>query len=186
MDKFTGTVTGFSRALDKIAGLCMFSIMLLIVANIVLRAVFNHPLLGAYDYVVFLTVLTIALSLANCAIQNGHIAVDFVVDRLPVKVQAVIDLVMNAAAMFFWLLCAWQIGIYAKSMAVSGVVSSTAQIPVYPFIYLVAIGLLALSMVLLVRTMESMQKVFVPSCGSPVTPGVKTVKSMQKAAAVNK
>lgn len=183
VEKFTGLVTATSRILDKIAGFCMVSIMLLVVSNIVLRVLFNHPILGTYEYVVFLTVAAIGLSLAHCAVQNGHIAVDILMDRLPLKIQGVIDLVMNTAALLFWGLCAWQIGIYANKMAISGLVSPTSQIPMHPFIYLVAFSILALSLVLLSKTMESLQKVFLPSPGS-LLQGMLT-ESIQKAA-VNK
>lgn len=184
MGKFTVAVSALSRGLDKIAGLCMVLIMVVVVSNILMRVIFNRPILGTVDYVVFLTVAVISLSLAHCAFQKGHIAVSFVVDRLPLKIQAVVDLAMNAAAMFFWGLCVWQIFIYANKMAANGLVSATAQIPVYPFIYLVAIGLLALSMVLLVNTVESTQRVFSPA-SSNVKEG-KAVEFLQKAAAVNK
>lgn len=185
MFKFTRLVAGLSRILDKIAGLCMVSAMLLVVVNILLRALFNRPILGVYEYVIFLTVATIGLSLAHCAIQNGHIAVSFVFDRLPLKVQGVVDLVINATGLLFWGLCAWQVGIYAHSTAASGVVASTSQIPLYPFIYLVAFGLLALGLVLLARTMEAVQKVWQPETAN-LSPAVNPVKSMQKAAAFNK
>lgn len=184
MEKLKIAVSALSRGLDKIAGLCMVLIMVVVVSNILMRVIFNRPILGTVDYVVFLTVAVIALSLAHCALQKGHIAVSFVVDRLPLKIQAVVDLSMNAAAMFFWGLCAWQIFLYANKMAASGLVSATAQIPVYPFIYLVAIGLLALSLVLLVSTVESTLRVFSPS-SSYVREG-KAVEFLQKAAAVNK
>lgn len=114
MGKLAGLVTGLSRVLDKIAGLSMVAVMVLVVSNILMRVIFNRPILGAYEYVVFLTVITIGLSLAHCAVQNGHIAVSFVVDRLPLRVQVAVDTVMNAAALIFLGLCAWQIAVYAK------------------------------------------------------------------------
>jgi len=182
MKKFTGLVTGLSRVLNNIAGFCMVIVMMLVVTNIVLRVLFNRPILGTYEYVVFLTAVMIGLTLAYCAIQNGHLAVDFVVDRLPLKVQAVIDTLMNITALFFWGACVWQIGKYARSMAVSGVVSPTTQTPLSPFIYLVAFGILALSLVLLVKTIESVQKAFSFSSISIPAPNVRAVESIQKAA----
>lgn len=186
MEKFSVSVTGISRILDKIAGLCMVSIMVLVISNILLRVLFNSPILGTYEYVVFLTVGTIGLSLAHCAVKNGHIAVSFVFERLPGKMQIAVDLVMNTAAFVFWSLCAWQVGVYANTLAASGVVSPTTQIPLYPFVYLVAVGLLALCLVLLVKTAESMQKLVLSSSISLLPPRVKGVESIQKAAAVNK
>lgn len=182
MNKFTGLVTGLSRVLDKIAGLCMVAIMALIVSNVLLRALFNRPILGTIDYVVFLTAVMIGLALAYCAVQNGHIAVSFVVDRLPIRMQSLVAIVMDILSLSFWGLCVWQIGLYAERMAVTGVVSPTTQTPLYPFIYLVAFGLLALCLVLLVRTMESFRKAFSPSSVSLVAPKVRAIETIQKAA----
>ncbi len=182
MSNLTRMVTGFSRILDQIAGFCMVAVMGLIVANILLRAIFKRPILGTIEYVVFLTVAMIGLALAYCAVQNGHIAVDFVVCRLPLKVQAVIGNVMNAVALVFWGTCAWQVGKYAQSTVISGAVSSTVQIPLYPFIYIVAIGLAALSLVLLAATMESVRKEFLSRSMSILEPRVSAIETIQKVA----
>ena len=158
MKQFAGLVSGLSSVLDKMSGLLMVSIMLLIVANIFLRVLFNHPVLGAYEYVGFLTAALIGLSLANCAVKKGHIAISFLVERLPERVQAVVDIFINTAALLFWGFSAWYICAYAKSIAVNGVVSATTQTPISPFIYLVAIGLFVFCLVLLANLIESIKK----------------------------
>lgn len=182
MKQFSGLIAGLSRVLDKIAGLCMVAVMLLVVANVLLRAIFNRPILGTYEYVIFLTAVMIGLALAYCAVQNGHIAVSFLFDRLPLKIQASVEMGMNILSTLFWGLCVWQVGNYANSMAINGVVSPTTQIPIYPFIYFVALGMLALCLVLLVRVMESIQKAYSFNILSFVAPKVGSVDSMQKAA----
>lgn len=158
MRQFSGIVTELSRILDKIAGFFMVALMVLVVVNVLLRVVFKSPILGTYEYVGFLTAAMIGLALAYCAVQNGHIAVGLVVDRLRMKTQAYIDIVVNVTALSFWGLATYYVGLYAKSMTVSGVVSPTTQTPFYPFLYLVALGLLVLCLVLLVRFIESVKK----------------------------
>jgi len=160
MKQFTGFVAGLSQQFDKIAGLCIAGVMLLVVSNILLRTVFNRPILGTYELVGLLTALGIGLALANCAFQNAHIAVDFVVDHFPLRLQAIVDSSINLISLVFWSLSAWHLGKYASNMTVSGVVSSTAQVPVYPFIYLVATGLSGLCLVLILRWMDSTKKAF--------------------------
>lgn len=161
MKVFSGLVTEFSKLLDKLAGFCMVLLMLLVVSNVVLRAVFKSPILGTYEYVGFLTAVMIGLALAYCAVQNGHIAIGLMVDRLCCRTQAGVDIMVNATALGFWGLAAWYIARYAGSMTASGVVSPTTQTPFYPFVYLVAFGLLALCLVLMVRLVESVKKVAV-------------------------
>ncbi len=154
MGTFSDLVKKVTGVFDRIAGLCMFSIMLLIVANVILRTVFNTPILGAYEYVVFLTSATIGLSIAHCAFQNGHIAVSFIVDKLPKTTQKLIDITMGITVFVFWLLCSWQISIYAKSLAVNGIVSPTSKMPEYPFVYIVGLGVFTLSLVMLVKIVD--------------------------------
>ena len=161
MKVFSGLVTEFSKLLDKLAGFCMVLLMLLVVSNVVLRAVFKSPILGSYEYVGFLTAVMIGLALAYCAVQNGHIAIGLMVDRLCCRTQAGVDIMVNATALGFWGLVAWYIAKYAGSMTSSGVVSPTTQTPFYPFVYLVAFGLLALCLVLLVQLVDSLKKVTV-------------------------
>ena len=104
MKQFTGLVTGFSRVLDRIAGLCLVSVMVLIVTNILFRVFLKRPILGTYEFAGFLTATVIGLALAYCAVQNGHIAVTFVMDRLSSRVQAFVDAAMNLCAFLFWVL----------------------------------------------------------------------------------
>lgn len=158
LDQFTGTVTAVSRVLDKVAGLGLVLIMLLVVANIIFRVVFNSPITGTIEYVGFLTAAVIGLSLAYCAVQNAHIAVNLVVDRFPVRWRGVVDVAMHILSAVFWGLGAWHMLQYARSLVANGVVSPTTQTPFYPFVYCVGLGLLALSLVMLVKSIEVIKR----------------------------
>jgi TRAP-type C4-dicarboxylate transport system permease small subunit len=158
MEKVTGLVTRISRLLDQLAGLCFVLVMSLVVMNILLRVLFKTPILGAYEIVGYLTAIGIGLALASCAVQNGHIAVDLVINRLPCKLQATIDTLMNLIAFCFWGLAAWHLGKYAQEMTVSKVVAATTRIPLYPIIYLIALSVLGLCLVLMVKMFNSFKK----------------------------
>ena len=45
MKQFAGFVTGFSRLLDRLAGLCLVSVMVLIVTNILSRSLLKRTIL---------------------------------------------------------------------------------------------------------------------------------------------
>lgn len=152
-------VTKMSRTLDALAGLCLVITMLLVVLNIMLRKLTSLSILGTYEYVGFLAALTVGLAIANCAVQNGHIAVDFIIERFSSRKQAWIDMLMNSVAFVFWGLSAWFICDYARQMVERGVVSPTTQTPFYAIVYLVAVGVFALCLVLLVRLFDLVQKV---------------------------
>lgn len=137
----------FSELLEKIGGIIFLIIMFLVVCNIFLRAFFNSPILGTYDFVGFLTAIAIGLSLANCALQKGHIAVDIFIEKFPIKIQSGFDLLTGTTSGLFFLITSWQLVKYGYSMVLSGQKSPTAMISYYPFIYVVAFGIFILSLV---------------------------------------
>jgi TRAP-type C4-dicarboxylate transport system permease small subunit len=159
LKQLAGIIKGASSSLDKLAGICLFSVMLLIVANIILRTVFNHPILGTYELVGFLTAMGMALALAHCAFQDGHIAVGFILEQFPQKIQSIAAVLVNAASLLLWAGAVWSLGKFGYAMKIKGLVSPSAEIPVYPFIYLVAFGLLGLCLVLLFKLLVSFREV---------------------------
>lgn len=159
MDQLSGLVKKASSILDKLAGMFITLVMILIVANIILRKVFNSPILGTYELVGFLTAMGIAFALSHCAFQNAHIAIDFIMQRLPSKIQAVVSVLVNAVSLVFWAAVVWFLGKFAYAMKIKGLVSPSAEIPVYPFIYLVALGVAGLCLVLLFKFMVSFREV---------------------------
>lgn len=158
MKQFAGVVKGASSILDKLAAVCIFSVMLLIVVNIILRTVFNSPILGTYELVGFLTAMGVALALAHCAFQDGQIAVSFIIERFSKRIQSIAALLVNAASLALWAAVVWSLGKFGQAMKIKGLVSSSAEIPVYPFIYFIAIGLLGLCLVLLNKLLVSLRE----------------------------
>lgn len=148
-----------SRIMDRIAGLGIFLIMLLVVGNIILRTVFKQPLVGAVDYVNVLIAVSIGLAIGYCAFQDGHIAVEFIVARMPEKLSAAVAIVVDLLALAFWGLASWYAVGFACSMASNGLVTSTSQIPLSPVVYTIALGLLVICLVLLLNLIKSIRKV---------------------------
>jgi len=158
MNKAAVLVKNISRHLDKLAGLCIVAVMMLVVSNVLLRTIFHRPILGTYEYVTLLTAVGIGLALAYCAFQNGHIAVDFIIERFPPKMQAFIDIFTNIIALGFWTLSAWYVAQYAMMMMEKNMVTPTTQIPLAPVVFLIACGLWALSMVVSIRLSDSIRR----------------------------
>lgn len=151
-------VARFAEILDVVAGWALTACMLVATFNVILRFL-GHPLKGAFEWVGFLTALSIGLALANCAVKDGHVAVTFLVDKLPAVWQSVIELVMGAVGAVFLGLATWEITSLGLTMVRSGEVSGTTRVPLYPFAFLVALGFLAYFLVNLVRLREPLGKV---------------------------
>lgn len=147
-------VWAVSKVFDAVAGISLLAVMFLVVLNIILRAFFKSPILGTYEFVGFLTSLAVGLALAHCALKNGHIAVGFLVAKLPERVRACIDGLTNITAAVFFVFCSWHMLDYAQSFAASGEVGLTTKIPFYPFVYGLAAALGLLCLVLILRAVE--------------------------------
>jgi len=152
-------ITQATRSMDRIAGWILMLAVFLIVVNILSRQLFRSSILGTYEYVGYLTAAVIALSVAYCAVQNAHIAVGFIVERFPVKMQSMIDIFTRFISLVFFGLVAWHMARYAWVTALSGELSPTTRLPFYPFIYLTALGLLALCAVILAQLLATLKKV---------------------------
>ena len=101
LDKCEKLLSKATKFLDQIAGLAIIAVMLLVVANVILRATVGRPILGTYEFVGFLTAIIIGLALAHCAFQNGHIAVDFIMKKFPDKVKVPVDFFIHLVSLVF-------------------------------------------------------------------------------------
>ncbi len=154
MQHFEAVIVKISRLMDLLAGVILAATASLVVANILGRVLFNRPILGTYELVGFLTAAVVGLALARCALENSHIAISFLTDKLPPSWQRFTELAVDLPAMVFLLFTAYNIFAYGSRLAASGVVSSTIRLPFYPFIYLVAAGFLMLAMTVLLSLLK--------------------------------
>jgi TRAP-type C4-dicarboxylate transport system permease small subunit len=159
MLSFEKTVYGISRKLNILSGFALVLMMGLVFVNVALRAVWT-PILGTYEFTGFLASLTITFALAHCASEKGHIAITIIADRLPLRVQAILDSFVAILGTALYAVISWQSVKYAIHMIKIGEVSPATATPFYPFIFAVAFGLLMLALILLNDVFTSIGKIF--------------------------
>ena len=157
MKSIHGILKKICSSTDLLAGICFFSVMVLIVVNIIMRKVFVLPIPGAYDLVNLLIATGIGLALSNCALNDGHIAMSLVTDKLSKGKQQIIDIIVYLASLSFWAIVVWQMCVYGISVFNRGVVSPTATIPIYPFVFVLGFNVLCLSLVLAFKLADSVK-----------------------------
>jgi TRAP-type C4-dicarboxylate transport system permease small subunit len=158
MKGFERFVSKLSRLLDNIAGWGIVLVMVMVVINIILRRVFNSPILGIYDFVSYITSVIIGFGLAWCALQKAHIAIEFIVDKFSEKSKSVIEVITGFCSVILLLFAGYQMVLDGFKVIKNGEVSATAQIPFYPFIFMVAFGLLVLCLVECVNVLKEVTK----------------------------
>lgn len=147
-------VHGIADLFNWVAAAAVAAMMLLTCADVMLR-LFRRPIPGTYEMVGLLGGVFAAFSLGYTSIKRGHIAVDFLVQRLPEKARKAVD-GANAliCGVLFGCIAASSLA-YGHDLKKFGEVSMTLQMPIYPFIYGIAAGCTLLTLVLLLRCLKS-------------------------------
>ena len=137
-----------------LSGICFFSVMVLVLANIIMRNVFNQPILGTVEIVGLLIATGLGFAMGNCEMRDGNIGMDI---ELPWsrKVGKSIEIAAHLISLCFWAIVVWQILVYTYASYINGRVTSTASIPVYPFIFILGFNVFCLCVALLYKLIRS-------------------------------
>lgn len=131
-------VRSISQLLHGIAGMSLLFLMLLTIADVVLRA-FRHPIPGTYELVGFAGALAIGLSMPFTSWTRAHVHVDSLVSRLPPRGRRAMQVVTRLMGAALFLALGYNLIRFGWDLRASGEVSPTLELPFYP----VAFGLSA-------------------------------------------
>ena len=145
------------KAFNVLACAAVIAMMLLSVTDVVLR-IFGKPVPGTYELVGFLGTIVVSFALAFTSMEKGHIAVELLVERLPQRAQLAIESFANFIGALLFGVIAYQAVLYALDLKKSGEVSSTLQMPAYPFIYGIAAGCALLCLLLITDCIKSFRR----------------------------
>lgn len=140
MDRMFRLVTGASEVFRRAAMIIAGAMALLITTAIAMRAL-RSPMAGEHELIELMMLSMVMFGLSSVQSEKGHIAIEVLVDRLPVRWQALCDLqagVLTAAgcAIIGWanMTMAWE---YATYNPMS---TDYLSLPLYPFKVLVGLG----------------------------------------------
>jgi len=140
-------------------GAGVLTVMMLLTASDVTLRQFKFPIMGTDDITAFLMAILVSFGLAYCAIRKGHVRVDLIVERLPSRVQAIIDTVTTLLGLGLCILITWQSFVNMVSLYTSGATSWTLNIIAFPFAGLVAFGFAWFTLVLLADFLNAIVRV---------------------------
>ena len=159
MYRIEKALQALSTRVNRISMAAVFAMMAITVLDVVLRYL-RLSIPGAYDIVGLLGAVVISFSLAYTSVEKGHIAVEFLVQKLPERPRAVIDAITGLAGTAFFGLITWRSALYALDFLRSGEVSMTIKMPVYPFVLGTALGCALLTAVLAVGCIRTTREAF--------------------------
>jgi TRAP-type C4-dicarboxylate transport system permease small subunit len=141
MKRFLEAVRVSSSALGAVAAAALAFLMLLTVADVVLR-LFGRPIVGTYELVAVSGAVAIGLSLPMTSWVRGHIYVDSFVARLPRVPRAIFAVATRLLVLGLFLLIAVNLLKYGLSLRAAGEVTPTLRVPFYPVVIGVGVSCL--------------------------------------------
>ena len=130
----------------------------------ILRYFFNRPLIGSVEISIALMVCVIFLGIGWCALNDGHISVDIITNKLSKRGKNILNGIDNIVTLGLALLVAWRSFLEALLTKKMEVASPLLGIPRYPFILVTAYGFLLLFfaalLLLMKRTNPAKDKLF--------------------------
>jgi TRAP-type transport system small permease protein len=162
-------VSGFQRlrqaygrllhAFGLIAAISTFAMLVLVVANVIGRYLFNAPITGAFEITESLLVVVIMLGLALTQYHDGHIRVTILTRRMSpswARLAKIWTLILGAV-FFAW--CAYASWKFAyESYSFNEQEWGTITFPLYPFKFVVFLGVVLLAIQFVLDVIDEIGK----------------------------
>lgn len=143
----------------KFSKLILFLLMFLTTFDVLGRYLFNKPITGTYELTGLAIALMVFFSLGMTQITKDHISIDFLTNKFPVKVRAVLNCITYVFLLILLLLTTWEITQYTQRVWKGNQLSGDLGLPLYIFIILATIGILFFALAILLDIFKSLLKV---------------------------
>jgi len=138
MDNVFNGLKLVSRVLNSIAGGAVTVMMLLTVADVLLRAG-GRPIIGTFEIVALLLALVIGFGIPQVSLDKGHVSMEVLVEKLSRKGKNIMHTFTRLLCLGLFSFIGINLFNVGARFHASGEVSATIKIPFYPVAYGVAI-----------------------------------------------
>lgn len=156
-----------NKGFAALAGTALLALMFITVIDVVLRNL-GLQVAGSFELIGWLSAMAMGLSLGYVQINKGHVAITAISERFRGRTVAIAAFVSSLLSLMLVVLLTYytvRLGIIQKA---SGSLSDTLRFLVYPWVFVLAAGLGALGLALLVDCGCSIKTIFQPrkTCAS--------------------
>ena len=130
----------FTLGIEKIAGVLLGIVTLLIVVSAIGRYVFALPVPDAFDMSRFLIGAAVMWGFASVGYRGSHIKVDLFAEMMPSRVRRIVDLFAWTVLFIFTVLLAWKMWDRVMSAFASGEATFDLRLPAWPMLALITAG----------------------------------------------
>jgi TRAP-type C4-dicarboxylate transport system permease small subunit len=127
-----------SNLLNIIAGIAVTFMMLLTVADVLLRAG-GRPIIGTFEIVALSLALVIGFAIPKVSLDRGHVSMEFFLVKLSQRGKDVMNTFTRLLGLGLFACIGYNLFNVAARFHASGEVTATIKIPFYPVAYGVAV-----------------------------------------------
>ena len=144
------SVNFIARWLNWLAAIAVVAVMIIVCVNVLSRSLFGMPLKGTVDIVSLMGVLVIGGAISYTQVLKGHVRITLLIDMLPKPARTILTGLIDLVGSVLFGILSWQTILFALGTHKNGELSEVLKIPITPFAFVVSIGCISLTMVLLV------------------------------------
>ena len=141
-------ISGLTHIITGVGAAALTGLVFFTFVDVVLRYIFNRPTVGGFEISEYATAVIVAASIAYTTYKKGHIGVDLLVQKLPLRAQEVLNTLTWFLGLMLFVLITWQTVVYALELGKTFQASASLQIPTPPFVLMVAVAGAATSLVI--------------------------------------
>lgn len=140
MQRLQRALDRLALAIEKVAGVLMALITVLVVASAAGRYLFAWPLPDAFDLSRLLLAAAIAWGFASVGYRGSHIKVDLIAEVLHPRLRRWVDSFAWTVLLIFTCLLVWMMFTRVESAGLSNESTMDLRLPVWPFMGLIWLG----------------------------------------------
>jgi TRAP-type C4-dicarboxylate transport system permease small subunit len=144
-------IRSLSRLFGYVAMGMLGFMMLLTVADVSLRYLFNAPITGATELSEFMMVIVVFPAFAWVAVERSHIRVDLLISTWSRRVQLIVEIFVLLLSLGTYCIIAWRAFIESMNVVTT---SSLLSVPHSPFYWIMTVGFIMLCLAIISLVIE--------------------------------
>jgi len=143
-----------SKSISYLGMTCTILMMLMIVLDVIMRFLFNKPILGTVELASYMLSIIVFTTIPMVESEEGHISISILFDRLPRKIGTFIYAFVYIIGIGILVLISWSSFLLAADYMQRNRLTSILYIPVYPFVYLAAVCIALYALIMLINLLK--------------------------------
>jgi TRAP-type transport system small permease protein len=152
LDRVVGKSVWFAAV---ISGIGLLWLMTLTIVAVVMRYVFNAPILGAQDLSQISLVVVVFPAMAYCGWTGGHVALDLFGSRVNATALRWIETIIHTTCGVLFAFIAWHTWARARDALRYGEATNLIEIPHAPLFFIIAVSAALYAVVLFTQASKT-------------------------------